>query len=103
MGRKLVTGIDSSTQSVKVVIRDAQTSELVGQVKAAHSDGTEVNPAEWMSALSKAIEAAGGLSDVGGISIRTQQHGFIALDEKGNVIRYPLLLNDLRSAQVDSN
>jgi xylulokinase len=56
-----------------------------------------------MSALSKAIEAAGGLSNVGGISIRTQQHGFIALDEKGNVIRYPLLLNDLRSAQVDSN
>ena len=100
MGRKLVAGVDSSTQSVKVVIRDAQTGELVRQGKAAHPDGTEVNPAEWMSALGKAFEAAGGLSDVEGISIGAQQHGFIALDEKGNVIRNALLWNDLRSAQA---
>ena len=100
MGRKLVAGVDSSTQSVKVVIRDAQTGELVRQGKAAHPDGTEVNPAEWMSALGKAFDAAGGLSDVEGISIGAQQHGFIALDEKGNVIRNALLWNDLRSAQA---
>ena len=86
MGRKLVAGVDSSTQSVKVVIRDADTGELVRQGKAAHPDGTEVNPAEWMSALKKAFEVAGGLSDVAAISIGAQQHGFIALDEKGNVI-----------------
>ena len=29
MGRKLVAGVDSSTQSVKVVIRDADTGDLV--------------------------------------------------------------------------
>jgi len=100
MGRKLVAGVDSSTQSVKVVIRDADTGDLVREGKAAHPDGTEVNPAEWMSALKKAFEAAGGLSDVAAVSIGAQQHGFIALDEKGNVIRNALLWNDLRSAKA---
>ena len=103
MGRKLVAGVDSSTQSVKVVIRDADTGDLVREGKAAHPDGTEVNPAEWMSALKKAFEAAGGLSDVAAISIGAQQHGFIALDEKGNVIRNALLWNDLRSANAASD
>jgi xylulokinase len=103
MSRKLVAGVDSSTQSVKVVIRDADTGDLVREGKAAHPEGTEVNPAEWMSALKKAFEAAGGLSDVAAISIGAQQHGFIALDEKGNVIRNALLWNDLRSAQAASD
>ena len=29
MTRKLVAGVDSSTQSVKIVVRDAETGELV--------------------------------------------------------------------------
>ena len=100
MSRKLVAGVDSSTQSVKVVIRDADSGELVREAKASHPNGTEVDPAEWMSALSKAFEAAGGLADVEAISIGAQQHGFIALDEKGAVIRDALLWNDLRSASA---
>ena len=55
MSRKLVAGVDSSTQSVKVVIRNADTGELVREAKTSHPNGTEVNPAEWMSALSKAF------------------------------------------------
>ncbi len=62
MGRKLVAGVDSSTQSVKVVIRDAETGDLVREGKAAHPEGTEVNPAEWMSALKKAFEAGSVLT-----------------------------------------
>ena len=94
----LVAGVDSSTQSVKVVIRRADTGELIRQGRAPHPDGTEVDPAHWVSALDTAIAAAGGLSDVSAISIGGQQHGMVALDENGNVIRKALLWNDTRSA-----
>ena len=100
MGNKLVAGIDSSTQSVKIVIKDSISGELVREGKAAHPDGTEVNPSAWWGALDQAIEKAGGLSDVSAISVAAQQHGFIALDEKGAVIRDALLWNDLRSAKA---
>jgi len=100
MGNKLVAGIDSSTQSVKIVIKGAVSGELIREGKAAHPDGTEVNPSAWWSALNQAIEKAGGLSDVSAISVAAQQHGFIALDEKGEVIRDALLWNDLRSAKA---
>ncbi len=100
MANKLVAGIDSSTQSVKVVIKDAITGQLIREGKAAHPDGTSVHPSHWISALDKAIESAGGLSDVSAISIAGQQHGFIPLDQNGEVIREALLWNDLRSAQA---
>jgi xylulokinase len=100
MSNKLVAGIDSSTQSVKVVIKDASTGQLIREGKAAHPDGTSVHPSHWISALDKAIEAAGGLSDVGAISVAGQQHGFIPLDDQGEVIRDALLWNDLRSAKA---
>jgi xylulokinase len=96
--RKLIAGVDSSTQSCKVVIRDAASGELLREGRAIHPDGTEVNPALWISALDTAIKDAGGLTDVEAISIGGQQHGMVALDEKGAVIRDALLWNDTRSA-----
>ena len=96
--RKLIAGVDSSTQSCKVVIRDAITGELLREGRASHPDGTEINPALWVTALASAIESAGGLDDVQAISIGGQQHGMVALDEKGAVIRDALLWNDTRSA-----
>ncbi len=94
----LVAGVDSSTQSCKVVIRNAETGELVREGRAGHPDGTEVDPAHWWSALNEAIAAAGGLDDVAAISIGGQQHGMVVLDAGGNVIRPALLWNDTRSA-----
>jgi xylulokinase len=91
--------VDSSTQSVKVVIRNAETGELVRHGRASHPDGTEVDPAHWESALDKAIADAGGLDDVSAISIGGQQHGMVTLDSSGEVIRPALLWNDTRSAQ----
>ena len=96
----LVAGIDSSTQSVKVVIRNAQTGQLIRHGRAPHPDGTEVNPAEWLSALEQAIESAGQMEGVAALSIAGQQHGMVALDEDGRVIRPALLWNDTRSAQA---
>ena len=73
----LVAGVDSSTQSCKVVIRDLETGALVRHGRAPHPDSTEVHPDIWWSALSQAIEAAGGTHDVSGIAVAAQQHGMI--------------------------
>jgi xylulokinase len=94
----LVAGIDSSTQSCKVVIRDLESGELVRQGRATHPAGTEVDPAFWWDALIAALDAAGGLDDVAAIAIAGQQHGMVVLDEAGEVIRPALLWNDTRSA-----
>lgn len=98
--QKLVAGVDSSTQSCKVVIRNAVTGELVRQARAPHPDGTEVNPKHWISALNAALADAGGIADVSAISIGGQQHGMVALDDSGEVIRDALLWNDTRSADA---
>lgn len=96
----LVAGIDSSTQSCKVVVRDAETGELVRSGRAAHPDGTEVHPDAWWSALQEAIQDAGGLDDVEALSVGAQQHGMVCLDAEGQVVRPALLWNDVRSAQA---
>ncbi|MBW8750361.1 MAG: xylulokinase [Propionibacteriales bacterium] len=94
----LVAGVDSSTQSCKVLVVDADSGEVVRQGRASHPDGTEVHPAEWLSALGRAVEAAGGLDDVAAISVGGQQHGMVCLDDDGEVVRPALLWNDNRSA-----
>lgn len=94
----LVAGIDSSTQSCKVVIRDADDGTLLRSGRAPHPPGTEVDPQRWETALAQAIEAAGGLADVAAISVGAQQHGMVTLDESGGVVRPALLWNDTRSA-----
>ncbi|GGM19093.1 MULTISPECIES: xylulokinase [Micromonospora] len=94
----LVAGVDSSTQSCKVVIRDAETGTLVRQGRAPHPDGTEVDPRAWWQALETAVDAAGGLADVAAVSVAGQQHGMVCLDSAGEVVRPALLWNDTRSA-----
>ena len=98
--RQIIAGVDSSTQSVKVVIRDASTGQLLREGRAPHPDGTEVDPIHWKKALDSAIEMAGGLNDIAAISVAGQQHGMVALDNNGEVIRPALLWNDTRSAQA---
>ncbi|MGV8912986.1 MAG: xylulokinase [Rhodoglobus sp.] len=94
----LVAGIDSSTQSCKIVIVDAATGALVRTGRASHPAGTEVDPNAWWVALNEAIAEAGGLDDVSAISVGGQQHGMVVLDAAGRVIRPALLWNDTRSA-----
>lgn len=96
----LVAGVDSSTQSCKVVIRDVLTGATVREGRAGHPEGTEVDPEAWWLALQAAIVDAGGLEDVAAISIGGQQHGMVALDAEGRVIRPALLWNDTRSAKA---
>ncbi|WP_438353866.1 xylulokinase [Microbacterium sp. CJ88] len=104
-----VMGVDSSTQSCKVVIAEVGVGDdgdgrtdavlrVVREGRASHPDGTEVDPEAWWSALRSAIADAGGLDDVAAWAIGGQQHGMVALDADGRVIRPALLWNDTRSA-----
>ncbi|MDT5266849.1 MAG: xylulokinase, partial [Mycobacterium sp.] len=94
----LVAGIDSSTQSCKVVVCDAETGDTVRSGSEPHPGGTEIDPVRWWSALQAAIVGAGGLDDVAAISVGAQQHGMICLDASGSLVRDALLWNDTRSS-----
>jgi xylulokinase len=96
----LVAGVDSSTQSCKVTVRDADTGLEARSGRASHPDGTEVDPRAWWDALLVATADAGGLDGVAAISIGGQQHGMVVLDEDGRVVRDALLWNDTRSGQA---
>lgn len=93
----LVAGVDSSTQSVKVVVRDADTGALVREARGSHPDATEVDPRLWWRELSTALD--GFLDGVAALSVAGQQHGMVALDEAGEPVRDALLWNDTRSAR----
>ena len=96
----LVAGIDSSTQSCKVVICDAETGEVVRRGRATHPDGTSCPPAAWLDAMREAIAEAGGIDDCAAVSVGGQQHGMVVLDADGEVVRDALLWNDTRSADA---
>lgn len=94
----LVAGVDTSTQSCKVLIVEAATGAVVREGRAPHPEGTVVDPAAWWAAFVAAVEQAGGLADVAAIAVGGQQHGLVALDADGRVVRDALLWNDTRSA-----
>lgn len=99
----LVAGVDSSTQSCKVVVRDLDTGKLVREGRATHPEGTAVDPTAWWDALLEAVADAGGLDDVAAISVGAQQHGCVTIDERGEVVRDAQLWNDTSSApQVEA-
>jgi xylulokinase len=93
-----VAGIDSSTQSCKVIVCDAETGEIARSGSVPPGCGAEVDPLQWWTALEAASAAAGGLEDVAAISVGAQQHGMICVDSGGGVVRKALLWNDTRSA-----
>lgn len=95
----LVAGIDSSTQSCKIVVCDADTGEVVREARAPHPDGTEVAAPTWLAAVETARSSRPGLLDgVAALSVAGQQHGMVTLDEDGHPVRNALLWNDNRSA-----
>ncbi|MGW5240023.1 xylulokinase [Monashia sp. NPDC004114] len=96
-GQTLVAGVDSSTQSTKIVVCDAETGAVVRTGRAPHPDGTEVHPDRWWEAYEQA--SRGGILDgVAAIAVGGQQHGMVAMDEGDRVVRDALLWNDTRSA-----
>ncbi|HEU4423272.1 MAG TPA: FGGY family carbohydrate kinase, partial [Pilimelia sp.] len=92
----LVAGVDSSTQSCKIVMCDAESGALVWEGSAPHPDATEVDPERWWDAyLAAAAQLPQGVE---AMAVAGQQHGMVVLDAAGEVVRPALLWNDTRSA-----
>jgi xylulokinase len=99
----LVLGVDSSTQSTKVEVRDAESGELVAHGRAPHPPTTpprsEQDPHVWWDALEAAVAQAGPPArEATAISVAGQQHGLVALDVDDRVVRPAKLWNDTESA-----
>jgi xylulokinase len=93
----LVAGVDSSTQSTKIVLCRAGDGSVVDEFSAPHPDGTECHPRHWEAALDKGRHL---LERAAAVSVGAQQHGMVTLDGAGEVVRPALLWNDTRSADA---
>ncbi len=97
----LVAGVDSSTQSTKVEIRDLESGEVTATASAPHPAVTppvsEQDPDSWWAAFEEAWAAA-GTPDVAAISVAGQQHGMVALDADDRPVHPAKLWNDMQSA-----
>jgi xylulokinase len=120
----LVAGVDSSTQSCKVVICDADDGHVVGTGTAPHPltspPRSEQDPQAWYGALSSAwatavtaatgsattgtavtgtaVTGTAGSLAVGALSVAAQQHGLVALDDGGQPVHPAKLWNDTEAA-----
>ncbi|UQA91682.1 xylulokinase [Streptomyces halobius] len=97
----LVVGVDSSTQSTKTLVVDAETGVVIARGQAPHTvsgDGKESDPEQWWRALGEALRQCGNAArQVSALSVAGQQHGLVTLDAVGEVVRPALLWNDVRS------
>jgi xylulokinase len=93
---KLVAGVDSSTQSTKVLLVRADDGAVVAAASAPHPDGTECHPDRWWEALSAAGREL--LERADAVGVAAQQHGMVTLDDAGAVVRPAMLWNDVKSA-----
>ncbi len=99
-------GIDSGTQGTKALVVDASTGRVLGKGYAPHAmitglgpGASEQDPRTWLEALETSLAAAikeSGANPAGIVSLGVsgQQHGFVALDERGRPIRPAKLWND---------
>jgi len=92
----LVAGVDSSTQSTKVLLCRADDGTVVGSASAPHPEGTECPPERWWEALTAAGD--GLLERAAAVGVAAQQHGMVVLDDAGTVIRDAMLWNDVKAA-----
>ena len=103
----IVAGVDASTQSSTVELRDAGTGRLLGTGRAPHPRTfppvSEQDPRAWWSAFRLALDAAivdagADRSDIRAISVAGQCHGLVMLDDAGEPLRKAKLWNDTTSA-----
>ncbi|MCL4179942.1 MAG: xylulokinase, partial [Verrucomicrobia bacterium] len=109
--RTLVIGIDSGTQSTKVLVVDARTGKVLSTAAQAYDlipglppGAKEQHPRTWRQATAKAItqalkSAKATAPEVKAIGVSGQQHGFVPLDAKGEVIRPAKLWCDTSTAE----
>ena len=108
--RTLLVGIDSGTQSTKVLIVDASRCKVVAASAEPYDlipnlppGAKEQHPHTWRDATQKALRKALALAaarpgEVKAIGVSGQQHGFVPLDKSGQVIRPAKLWCDTSTA-----
>ncbi|HEY3861664.1 MAG TPA: xylulokinase [Verrucomicrobiae bacterium] len=108
--RTLVLGVDSGTQSTKVLVINARDGSVAGEASRAYGlipglppGAKEQHPRTWRNAAAQAIAAAlkaakASSQEVAAIGVSGQQHGFVPLDQKGDVIRPAKLWCDTSTA-----
>ncbi len=108
--RELFLGIDSGTQSTKVLVIDGRTGKALATAAEAYDlipglppGAKEQHPHTWREATGKAIRQAlksakARPGEVKGIGVSGQQHGFVPLDKQGEVIRPAKLWCDTSTA-----
>lgn len=97
--RTLILGIDSGTQSTKVLVVNARDGKVVASASQPYDlipdlppGAKEQHPHTWRDATASAIrralrQAKATGSDIKAIGVSGQQHGFVPLDKAGEVIR----------------
>jgi xylulokinase len=100
-----VAGMDSSSGGTTVVVCDTDTGAVLRQGYAPHpgrqaGPQTEIDPQAWLLSLGEAAKD-GLLDGVEAIGVSGQQHGLLAMDAGGMLVRPALLWNDKR-AQVQA-
>jgi xylulokinase len=108
--RTLLIGIDSGTQSTKVVVVDARDGKVLATASQSYDlipdlppGAKEQHPHTWRDATASAIrqglrQAKASGSEVKAIGVSGQQHGFVPLDRAGEVIRPAKLWCDTSTA-----
>ncbi|MBU6402804.1 MAG: xylulokinase [Verrucomicrobia bacterium] len=108
--RTLLIGIDSGTQSTKVLVVDARNGKVLSAASQAYGllpnlppGAKEQHPHTWRAAAAKAIRQAlkgahAAAGEVQAIGVSGQQHGLVPLDARGEVIRPAKLWCDTSTA-----
>src|SRR6185436_19741312 len=108
--RTLLLGIDSGTQSTKVLVVDAKNGKVLAAASQAYDlipnlppGAKEQHPHIWRDAAAAAIRQAlrgakASSAEVKAIGVSGQQHGFVPLDKNGEVIRPAKLWCDTSTA-----
>jgi xylulokinase len=103
----LVAGIDAGTQSIKLVVYDAERKQVVATTSAAldlisGDDGSREQLASWWIEAVRSCFAqldATTRAEIAAISVSGQQHGFVPLDAAGNVLAPAKLWCDTSSVR----
>src|SRR6476646_9803822 len=108
--RSLILGIDSGTQSTKVLVVDAKDGKVLASAAQEYEllpdlppGAKEQHPHTWREATASGIrralrQARAVAVEVKAIGVSGQQHGFVALDKEGEVIRPAKLWCDTSTA-----
>ena len=97
--RELLIGIDSGTQSTKVLVIDSREGKVLASASQEYDllpdlppGAKEQHPHTWRDATASAIrralrQAKAAAGEVKAIGVSGQQHGFVPLDKNDEVIR----------------